>query len=379
MRTCDCIVIGIGGVGSAVVESLARRGVSAIGFEQFGPVHDRGSSHGETRIIRKAYFEHPDYVPLLHRAFDAWRELEVDSGRELLQTTGLLISGPAAGPAVRGTIAAADEHQLPLEVLSPDDADHRFPEFNFPPHHHIAYEREAGYLHVERCVAAQIEAARAHGAELLFNERVHRWKADESGVTVETGREKYKAASLVIAAGPWSGELLAGLGVSLRVLRKVQLWFEIPPNTYQRSPGFFVEHGDGDYYGIPSPGGAELKIAEHSGEETVSDPLHVDRGLYERDVGRIQAFIKAVLPAVRPASPRHAVCMYTMSPDGHFLLDRHPTFPQVTFAAGLSGHGFKFVRVLGEALADFVIDGSTPLPVDFLRLKRLAGRTATSF
>lgn len=377
MITSDCIVIGVGGVGSAVVESVARRGMSVIGIEQFGMAHDRGSSHGETRIIRKAYFEHPDYVPLLHRAFDGWRELEVESGRELMQSTGLILCGPGEGEAIRGTIRAAEEHQLPLEQLTADGAKRRFRGFTFPPDYQVVYEQEAGYLHVERCLRAQIDAAQRHGAELHFDERVLNWTADEAGVTVTTDRGTYSAAALVITAGPWSGGLLADLGVSLRVLRKVQLWFDIPSNSYQQSPCFYFEYEDGAYYGIPSPDGMSLKVAEHSGDELVNDPLNVDRDCHERDVQRVAAFVEAALPLACRQVVRQSVCMYTMSPDGHFILDRHPAFPQVQFAAGLSGHGFKFVRVLGEALADRVIGGTTPLPVDFLGLKRLLNRDAS--
>ncbi len=372
MHTHDTIVIGIGGVGSGVVDALSRRGVSVLGLEQFGPAHDHGSSHGETRIIRKAYFEHPDYVPLLHRAFDGWRELEAEAGYELLRPTGLFLCGPADGEAIGGTIRAADAHRLPLDRLTPQEARQRFPGFVFPDENVILCEQQAGYLHVERCVQTQIETAIQHGADLRFGERVIDWKADAAGVTVTTDRETYSAGSLVIAAGPWAGQLLSQLGMALRVLRKVQFWFGIPANSYQRSPCFYFEHEDGAYYGIPSPDGETIKVAEHSGEEVVDDPLHVDRECHARDVARVESFVKTELPMVRPGPVRHSVCMYTMSPDRHFIVDRHPELSNVHFAAGLSGHGFKFTRVLGEALADCVIDGTTKLPVGFLQLGRFA-------
>lgn len=370
MPTYDTIVTGIGGVGSGVVDALARRGARVLGIEQFGPAHDLGSSHGETRIIRKAYFEHPDYVPLLHRAFDGWKELEAETGRELLRQTGLFLCGPSEGAAISGTIRAADEHGLPLERLTAGEARRRFPCYNFPDDHAVVYEEQAGYLHVERCVQTQIESAQRYGAEMHFDERVVNWSADDMSVTVTTDRASYSAGSLVITAGAWAGQLLSEIGLRLKVLRKVQLWFDIPPNSYQQSPCFYFEHGDGAYYGIPSPDSASLKVAEHSGEDVVDDPLAIDRKCHPSDIARVEAFARAALPMVVPVPLRHSVCMYTMSPDGHFIVDRHPEFSNVHFAAGLSGHGFKFVRVLGEALADCVVEGSTKLPIGFLGLKR---------
>ncbi len=372
MHTHDTIVIGIGGVGSGVVDCLARRGVNVLGLEQFGPAHDRGSSHGETRIIRTAYFEHPDYVPLLHRAFEGWRELESETGCELLQPTGLFLCGPPDGEAISGTLRAAEEHRLPLDRLTPAKARQRFPDFRFPDENVILFEQQAGYLHLERCVQTQIDAAMRNGAEIHFDERVVSWSANDNGVSVTTERATYSAGSLVITAGAWTGQLLSQLGIPLRVLRKVQFWFGIPANSYQCSPCFYFEHEDGAYYGIPSPDGKTIKIAEHTGEEVVDDPLHVDRECHARNTARVESFVKTALPMVRSDPVRHSVCMYTMSPDRHFIVDRHPELSNVHFAAGLSGHGFKFTRVLGEALADCVIDGTTKLPVGFLQLGRFA-------
>ncbi|MBW3542390.1 MAG: N-methyl-L-tryptophan oxidase, partial [Planctomycetes bacterium] len=228
----DCIVLGVGGFGSGALYHLARRGVRVLGIDRFVPPHGRGSSHGESRIIRQAYFEHPDYVPLCRRACELWRELESETGRDLMRLCGLLIVGPPDGEAVPGANAAARQHGVTIENLSRAEAAARFPTFGFPEASQAVYEPVAGYLHVEECLAAHIERAVAHGAELLTNEIVHEWSVSNGEVAVVTNRGRYTAARLIITAGPWASRVLADLGVPLCVVRKPQLWLPADEGAY---------------------------------------------------------------------------------------------------------------------------------------------------
>jgi sarcosine oxidase len=380
----DCIVLGVGGFGSGALYHLARRGVRVLGIEQFTVAHDRGSSHGETRIIRKAYFEHPDYVPLLHRAYDLWHDLERETGRTLLHPAGLFIAGIPTCESVAGTVLAAERHKLPIERLPALEARRRFPGFVFPDDFEIVFEPQAGYLEVENCVAAHVEVAVRFGAVLHTNETVVAWESDGDRVVVKTDQGEYSAASLIITAGPWAGQVLdecaAGDSVQpawgklLRVVRKPVFWFEAG-ETYDvagGTPTYFFETAKGQFYGFPRIDGRTIKVAEHTFGEDVPDPLSVDRAQHSADLARLGEFLHDHLPTVRPAPDRHSVCMYTKTPDSHFCIDRHPQWKNVAIGAGFSGHGFKFTTVLGEALADLALGGTTKLPVGFLGLGRFA-------
>jgi sarcosine oxidase len=380
----DCIVLGVGGFGSGALYHLARRGARVLGIEQFGVAHDRGSSHGETRIIRKAYFEHPDYVPLLHRAYELWHELEHETGRQLLHSVGLFIAGLPDCESVAGTLRAAELHNLPLERLDSAAAQARFPGYRFQDDFSILFEPEAGYLEVENCVATHVAAAVARGAQLRTNETVIDWKSDGQRVVVRTASGEYSAASLVITAGPWAGQVLdsalsGAAGDLLRIVRKPVFWFAAD-ETYDVGRGnstfFFETPGSsetpgGQFYGFPRIDGRTIKMAEHTGGETVVDPHTVDRTSHTADLIRVCEFLKEFMPAIDPTPVRQSVCLYTKTPDSHFCIDRHPDWDNVVFGAGFSGHGFKFTTVLGEALADLAMSRRTNLPVGFLSLRRL--------
>ncbi|MEX2286046.1 MAG: N-methyl-L-tryptophan oxidase [Planctomycetaceae bacterium] len=371
----DVIVLGVGGFGSAALDHLARRGVRALGIERFDVAHDRGSSHGETRIIRKAYFEHPDYVPLLLRAYDLWHELQDDAGRELYDLCGLMLAGPPDGEAIAGAKLAARTHRLALEELELAAARARFPGFRFPDDFGVVFEADAGYLRVEECVRAHVERAMSNGAVVKTGESVLGWSSDGRTVEVQTDRERYQAARLVVTAGAWARELLAGLAIPLEVVRKPQFWFEVETADYRAAagkPAYFFDTPTGQFYGFPSLDGRTVKVAEHSGGNAVADPLKVDRVLHESDVRQLHDFLTRFMPGVKPTPVRHSVCMYTLTPDRHFIIDVHPAYENVAIGAGFSGHGFKFTPVLGAALGDLALDGRTELPIGFLALDRPA-------
>jgi sarcosine oxidase len=374
----EVIVLGLGGMGTAAAFELARRGRRVLGLEQFQPGHDRGSSHGQTRVIRKAYYEHPDYVPLLHRTYARWYDLEQRCGRHLLTECGCLSIGPPEGELVAGVRRAAAEHHLPVAYLTAADLRRRFPALRFGDDQVAVLEPQAGFLYVEDCVRAYAQEARLLGADLHEDEPALSWKATAGGVVVQTRQQTYTADRLVITAGAWAGAVLADLGLSLTVLRKVLFWFGTADDRLLRRdlfPIYMAETPTGFYYGFPVLDPAGHKVARHDGGNPVADPAAVDRTVSTAEEADCQAFLQAHLPVVDGPRRQAKVCLYTMTPDQHFLLDYHPAHPQVAIAAGFSGHGFKFAAVVGEILADFVEQGRTDLPISRFRLERfrLAG------
>lgn len=374
MPDYDVIVIGTGGVGSAAAFHLARRGKRVLGLDRFPPAHDRGSSHGHTRIIRQAYCEHPDYVPLVKRAYALWAELESRRGEQLFHRVGLLEVGPPEGMVIAGVYLSAKQHDLEVETLSAAELQKQFPGYALPEGSEAVFEPQAGYLLVEQCVLAHLEAAQEEGADLRHGLTVTGWQANGDGVTVNTDAGAFTADRLVVTAGAWSHDLLDGLGVELQVLRKPLHWFAATQDCYRPEQGgtvFLYELGERIFYGFPQIDDNGVKMAAHHGGPVVADPLNLDQQLDVAERADVADFAAQCLPGISSQQPtKHAVCMYTISPDRHFVVDVHPEFPQVSFAAGLSGHGFKFASVLGEALADLASEGETSLPIGFLGCRR---------
>lgn len=374
MQSYDVVVIGCGGIGSAALHHLARQGVRTLGIEQFGVAHQRGSSHGQTRIIRQAYFEHPDYVPLLRDTYRHWQQLEEESSQNLFYRVGLLEVGPADGALIPGIQASAQQHGLAIETFPGAEVSRRFRGFQAEDDTVAVFERNAGYLMVEDAVRAQLDCARACGAELRTEQAVREWRVEGDSVCVECEKESFSAARLVLTTGAWACPLLLSLGVDLQVVPKHIHWYANQSSAYREgSPVFFYETQQGYFYGFPQIDAQGVKIAEHSGGHPVSDPMTINRKVDPQDRARTIDFLHSYLPELSDRPLDHKVCFYTMSPDGHFIVDRHPVHQRVVFAAGLSGHGFKFAPVLGQALAELALQGVTDLPVGFLSLKRFAG------
>jgi sarcosine oxidase len=372
----DAIVVGVGGVGSSALYHLAERGLRVLGIDRFAPPHDLGSSHGQTRIIRQAYFEHPDYVPLALASYRLWAELEAATESKLFHQTGLVEVGPADGVVVPGVLKAAREHSLDVHEMSAAEVTRRWSGLAVPGDLCGVFEPNAGYLLVEACVEAHLDAARACGAELQTDSPLVGWTPHARGVEVETAGGSHTTDRLIITAGAWAGELLADLGIRLEIRRKPLLWYAVrDANTYSAARGFpahLFELPYGVMYGFPQLDARGVKLAEHSGGEAIDDPLAIDRQVRAADREPIERFIADHMPQVTHELTDWTVCLYTMSPDEHFILDRHPELENVWFCAGLSGHGFKFTPVLGRALADLATDGGTELPVGFLGLGRLS-------
>ena len=369
-RTYDVIVIGLGGMGSAAAYQLALRGERVLGVERFSPAHDRGSSHGRSRIIRQAYFEGPDYVPLLLRAYELWDQIEQETGTELLTVTGGLMMGPPGSATVTGSRLSAQKWGLEHEMLDATQIAERFPTLR-PEQDAIGlYEAKAGFVRPEPAVAAHLERARQLGAELHFEEKVMGWDAtaETDGVRVRTATGTYEGRGLVVAPGAWAPQVLADLRLPLMVERQVQFWFapRSGARTFQvgRHPIFIWETSTGvQFYGFPAhgPPADGVKVAFfRMGYETQPDEL--DTEVHAEEIDLMQSFLRHRIPQLG-AFIRGEPCMYTTTPDEHFVIAKHPAFPQVVVAAGFSGHGFKFASVVGEILSDLVTEGTSRHPI----------------
>lgn len=374
-QSFDVIVIGLGGMGSAAAAHLAKRGQRVLGLEQFGRLHANGSSHGQSRIIREAYFEALEYVPLLRRSYALWRELEAESGdADLLTITGGLNIGTSDSEFVTGSLASAELHGLECEYLNHREVTDRFPDFNLTDDLVAVYEPNAGFLKPEECIGAHLEVAARHGAELRFDEIVTSWTPDGDGVRIGTAAGSYSANRLVIAAGPWAGRMLADLGLPLTVRRIVNAHFEpSSPELYapDRCPVYLFQVPEGDYYGFPALFGNGVKIGRHDGGE-ITSPQTIRRDIDAAEIAMLREVLARYLPGAVGPVVHSLTCMYTDTPDAHFILDRHPTLHQIVYGCGFSGHGFKFASVIGEVLADLALDGASRHDIDFLSASRFA-------
>ena len=374
MAHYDTIVAGVGGMGSAAVYHLALRGERVLGLEQFDVPNELGSSHGQSRIIRLAYAEHPGYVPLLRRAYALWHDLERIAGEKLLIVTGGIDAGTADSATVRGSLESCAIHGLPHERLDASALTRRFPGYRLPADMVGVYQPDAGFLLPERCIVAHAAAARRLGAEVHANERVLRWAAQGDGVTVTTDLATYRAARLVVTAGPWARELvpeLAGLAVPER---QVMLWTR-PHKPGLFTPGAFpvfnMEAREGRFYGYPDHAGAGFKLGKyHHRRERIDDLDRMDRECHPEDEAVLREGIRRYFPDADGPALGMKTCLFTNSPDEHFVVDVLPGSPHVCVAAGFSGHGFKFCSVVGEIMADLAADGVTRHDVSMFRLDR---------
>jgi sarcosine oxidase len=361
----DVVICGLGAMGCAALEQLARRGARVLGIERYAPGHDRGSSHGANRIIRLGYFEHPSYVPLLRRAYALWRELEAASGLELLHITGILEIGPPDGTLVHGTLASAELHHLPHEVLAASDLVRRFPQFEVPADYVGVLQGDGGWLAVEPAFEAWLSLAQRAGAKVRSGESVRAIEPGGGGVRVHTDSGLVEADCALVTAGAWTRSLIPELAAPLRVTREVMGWFEIGErarSTLDRLPVFMLESRHGMHYGIPPPRAdiaAGIKVAKHHHRNQTVDPDDHDRAVSREDEALIRAALAEHAPLLNGALLAAKTCLYTVTPDGDFLIDRLPGSPQIIVASPCSGHGFKFAPVIGEILADLATLGET--------------------
>ena len=379
METFDAVVVGLGAHGSAAAAALARRGLRVLGLERFGRGEAFGSSGGWTRMIRLIYFEDPAYVPLAAAAWGRWRDLEAEAGTRFLERTGGLYGGPAESRPLVGAIRSATEHGLAHEVLDADEIHRRWPIFELADDTVALVEEQAGAIRIDRANAAHLLVAERLGAQLAFGRRVVDWRsAAGGGFEVEDADGGLVGADhLVLAAGPWVGELVPDLRLPLQVEREVPCWFTptVEPASVgaDRLPVWVMADGGAAFYGIPHDPELGLKVSIHHWG-TFVDPDAVDRNVDDADVERVRAFLRTRMPAANGPLAGAAVCLYTNTPDEDFVIDRHPAAAGVAFASACSGHGFKFAPLIGDILADLVTTGATSWPIDAFRADRFAGR-----
>ena len=385
MPSFDAIVIGLGAAGSAALYHLARQGARAMGFDRFRPPHTHGSSHGESRIIRRAYYEGARYLPLLERSYALWRELERTSGRRLLEATGGLMIGTPESALVAGSRASAEVHGIAYEMLAPGAVKQRFPAFVLPEDHVALWELGAGLLRVEACLEAHLEAARRQGAEVRIDEAVRAWRRDGDGIVVTTSAGAYRAGRLVVCAGGWTRALLPGLDLPLTIERQVNGWFlprahaerfapsHCPIYVWERTPQGEGRVSGEMLYGFPDLGSG-IKAGLHHGGAQCAHPDDLAREPTSEDETALRRLLRQLLPNAEGRLLRAQTCFYTNTPDEDYLIDRHPMHPNVVFASACSGHGFKASPAIGEALADLVLEGPTCLDLsDFGRARLLEG------
>ncbi|MFL5480892.1 MAG: N-methyl-L-tryptophan oxidase [Gemmatimonadaceae bacterium] len=378
-RGYDVIVIGLGGMGSATLFHLARRGVRVLGLEQYEPRHDRGSSHGDSRIIRETYFEHPLYVPLVRRAHELWRDLETASGKSLMTINGGLMIGPREGSVVVGTLTSAREHGLPHEILSADEVKKRYAPFEIPGDEIAVFDPRAGYIDPENCSQAHRELATAAGAESRFTEPVVSWSAKGGRVKVVTRSGSFEAEKLLIAAGSWTNSLAADVSIPLEVERQTVFWFDPPAPRVdyesRRFPIYAYEFKPGVIcYGFPELAKGVKASVMHDGKIAAA-PETVDRVVTETDVAPLRAALSKVLPSLARAPVRDSTtCIFTNTPDHDFVIDFHPAYPNVLISSPCSGHGFKFASAIGELQADLLTTGRSRFDLTPFRIGRF--RTA---
>lgn len=360
----DVIVAGLGAMGSAAVYHLARSGVSVLGLDRFRPPHAMGSSHGQTRIIREAYFEHPAYVPIVQRAYALWDELAREAGTELfLQTGGLMIGAPNSA-VVAGARLSAETHRLPFELLSATEISRRYPALRPAEGMIGVLEPRAGILFPEKCITAHLQCAK--NVELRYDEDVLQWKSDGAGVKVQTDKATYHCSRLVLSAGSWMKSLVPEL--PLAVERQVLFWFGAASGG-RRHPIHLWEHAPGKYfYGFPDIGDGVKVAGHHEGE--VTQPDAINRDVAPEEIAAMRRLIAPFLPTVTGPCLDAAVCMYTNTPDGHFLIDTHPVYPEVLLVSPCSGHGFKFSAAIGEIAADWITNRPARFDLSLFRLQR---------
>ncbi len=374
-QTYDVIVLGIGGMGSAACWQLARRGQRVLGLERFDIPHAMGSSHGANRIIRLAYFEDPAYVPLLRRAYANWREAESRFGERLLFVTGSVDAGPEDSRIVAGAVEACRIHDLPHELLSARDLNARFPGYALPAGHLALLQPEGGFVASERAIVAHVALAQAEGAEIRAREPALSWEPVAGGVRVRTARGTYEAGRLVLTAGAWMQDLVPALAGRAVPERQVLGWFQpAMPDAFAlgRFPVFNALFDEGHFYGFPVWGlpGFKIGLYHHLRETGPADAI--DREVHPRDEAVLREAVRRYFPHADGPTMALRSCLFTNTPDEHFVIDTLPDCPEVVVASPCSGHGYKFCSVVGEILADLATTGRTGFDISLFGLGRLA-------
>ncbi len=372
VTNCDVVVVGVGGMGSATVSQLARRGYDVVGLERYDIPHAMGSSHGITRIIRRPQYEDPAYVPLVDRALDRWAALEKEHPRQLLHRVGSLDIGPPEVGVYADSKRSCAVHDIPHEDLSSSELNERFG-YELPDTHRAVYQSDGGFLHCEQCIVAHVQDAHAHGGTVRAREAVEEWTASESGVSVRTDRREYAADRMIVTAGAWTSQLLPSFSHLLQPERQVLGWFQ--PDLPERFcpenfPVFVCEVDDDHYYGFPAYERPGFKLGKFNHRGETGPPVELAREPDREDERLLREFAEEYVPSGAGPTMGLSTCMFTNTPDEDFLLDTHPDYESIVVGAGFSGHGFKFASVIGEILTDLAVEGRTDHPIDPFAIDR---------
>ena len=380
--TWDVIVIGVGGMGSAVVYELAARGCKVLGLEQHNIPHDLGSSHGVNRMIRLAYAEDPRYVPMVRRSYKLWRELGRKVRERLLFITGGVDAGAEDSWIVQGSLKSCVAHGLKFDLLTSAELHQRFPGFRLPKRMIALYQPQGGFVLSERSIVAHVSLALGLGAEIHAREKVLSWEVRGGKVVVKTDRGQYKASRLVITAGAWAGEVIKSLNGLVTAERQVLLWVQPKrPELFRLGafPVFYMQDGKDKFYGLPPYGVPGFKFGKYNHLNELVDPNRMDRECHPKDEEVLRRGIRKFFPEADGPTIAMKTCLFENTSDEHFILDQHPQFPQVSIAAGFSGHGFKFCPVVGEIMADLALDGgSKSFDLSLFSLERFRSRKKRS-
>jgi N-methyl-L-tryptophan oxidase len=375
MMNYDVIIVGAGSMGMAAGYYLTLEGKSVLLLDSFNPPHDRGAHHGDTRIIRHAYGEGTSYVPLALRAQKLWMDLEQQSGRKLFYQTGVLNVGTHDSTFIQQVVASSEAYSLPLQTVDSSKIHTRWPGISLPEGYVGCFESDSGVLKSEECIRAYRELLERHQVNILTNTSVQELIVDSAGVTIQTADESYKGRALIVTAGAWSSKLLPLMNIHppLVTKRKTFAWFEADDFLFgeERFPAFTFETSLGHYYGFPSMGGAGLKVGRHDGGLRIHpDEAISEFGALQEDEEDLRMFLSRFMPLANTKLRKGKTCTYTLTPDENFIIDSHPEYPHIAFAAGFSGHGFKFSSVVGEILCQLITTGRSEHDISLFSMNR---------
>lgn len=378
-KNFDVIILGLGAMGSSCAYNLSQRGLKVLGVEQFSPAHSLGSSHGQSRVIREAYFEHPLYVPLVQRSYELWEELESKAKQKLLWKTGGLMVGSEESVVFQGALKSALEHNLPYKKLNSQEIRERLEVLHVSDDMVAILEPRAGFLCPEKCIESFLNLAQKQGADLHFSEKVLSWQVNSKGVSVTTSQGEYKGKKIILSAGAWLNELVPACNFPLQVHRQTLFWFTPEQRAdYFASPNFPIyicEYDSGKYfYGFPDLGEGVKVAFHHIGPKC--EPNQIDREVKKKEVEEMRSVLQSFMPELNGPLAKTSVCMYTMLPDSHFLIDFHPQHTEnVLILSPCSGHGFKFASVVGEIASDLIEKKKPPFDIELFRAQRFFKET----
>lgn len=370
----DVAIIGAGTMGMAAGAYLAKQQIKTLLIDAFDPPHNQGSHHGDTRMIRHAYGEGRQYVTLVKRAQQLWNDLEEESGDKIFEKTGVLGLGPRDSSFLLETVESAKTHNLPLQILTASEIKEKWPGISIPDDFIGCFEADSGFIYCERAIQAYKTIAIQNGAKLITNTPIQQINLiNDELVQIMSADATFTAKTIIVTAGAWAAKLLPELNLPIQPLRKVVGWFDTPEGIYDPAnfPSFYVEDKDKLFYGFPNLNGTGLKVGRTDGGMAIDPDQHTQNfGHYESDEGELRQFVRTYMPEANNILNNGKTCLYTRSPDSHFIIDHHPEHPNAILACGFSGHGFKFGSVLGEVLGQLAIKGQTEYDISIFSLNR---------